>query len=208
MYRSVHRSQPVARPSPRIDSRTRILDAALDLFHQQGVAATGLDQILAVSGTGKGQFYHWFGSKDDLVLEVMRHHRARVASGTVPVPRDLQTWKDLEGWFAFFVAALEGGGCTRSCPIGTMAVEFGDDQAALRDEAGEIFRGAREPLVQLFRTLQKAGKLRRGVDAQALADFCYTVMQGGLLVGKIERSSTPFRNAVRQVLAHLETLRS
>lgn len=190
------------------DSRTRILDAALDLFHGQGVAATGLDQILAASGTGKSQFYHWFASKEDLVLEVMRHHRALVASGTVPVKRDLRTWQDLADWFAFFVGVLESGGCARSCPIGTMAVEYTEEQERLREEAADIFRASREPLVAFFRAQLKAGKLRRGVEPQALADFCYTVMQGGLLVGKIERDATAFRNAVRQVLTHIESLRT
>ncbi len=195
------------RSSPGPDSRTRILDAALDLFHAKGVAATGLDEILAASGTGKSQFYHWFASKDELVLEAMRLHRQRVATGVIPLKRDLQTWQDLEEWFAFFVGALEASGCSRSCPIGTMAVEFTEPQTALRDEACDLFRAAREPLVRLFRRLQQAGKLRRGANPQALADYCYTVMQGGLLVGKIERSAAPFRHAVQQVLAHLKSLR-
>jgi hypothetical protein len=43
------------------------LAAAADLFHKQGVVATSPDQIIDGSGTGKGQFYHYFKNKDDLV---------------------------------------------------------------------------------------------------------------------------------------------
>ncbi|MBL8751430.1 MAG: TetR/AcrR family transcriptional regulator [Planctomycetes bacterium] len=194
--------------APRADTRTRILDAALDLFHAQGVAATGLDQILTASGAGKGQLYHFFADKDELVLEAMRHHRSQLASGAIPLKRDLRTWKDLEEWFAFFLGAQRSMQCARSCPIGTIAGELTAKEGPLRDEARAIFDEAREPLRHLFAALRDAGKLRASVDPRELADFCYVVMQGGMLVGKVERSPLPFENAVRQALQHVRSLRA
>jgi len=47
-----------------------VLDAARDLFHRRGVTATGLGEVIAASGTGKGQIYHYFADKPDLVLAV------------------------------------------------------------------------------------------------------------------------------------------
>ena len=52
-------------------SRQRIVDVACDLFYRQGVAATGLAEIIARSDTGKGQLYHYFDNKDALVLAVI-----------------------------------------------------------------------------------------------------------------------------------------
>lgn len=188
------------------DARTRILDAAFELFHAQGVAATGLDRILRESGTGKGQFYHYFKSKDDLVLQVMRHFRARLDSGEIPLKRELSGWKDLEAWFGFFLQAQEDGGCERSCPIGTIAGDLTEAHGPLRDEACAIFAGGKAPLVRLFGALRAQGRLKRSVDPDALADFCFAIMQGGLLVGKIERRPEPFRNAVRHALAYVKSL--
>ncbi len=39
-------------------TRQRIIDAAADLFHQQGVQATSPRQIMESSQTGKSQLYH------------------------------------------------------------------------------------------------------------------------------------------------------
>ncbi len=189
------------------DARTRILETAFDLFHAQGVSATGIDQILADSGTGKGQFYHYFESKDDLVLHVMRHFRAKLASGEIPLKQELRTWKDLEDWFGFFLTAQADMKCERSCPIGTIAGELRDGAGPLREEACAIFAGAKQPLARLFTVMRVQGKLKRSVDPEALADFCYAIMQGGLLVGKIERRTEPFQNAVRHALAHVRSLR-
>ncbi len=53
-------------------TRPRIIRAAADLFHKQGVGATSPDEILEASRAGKGQFYHYFGSKEGLVHEVLK----------------------------------------------------------------------------------------------------------------------------------------
>ncbi|MEZ6194744.1 MAG: TetR/AcrR family transcriptional regulator [Planctomycetota bacterium] len=190
------------------EARQRILGAALDLFHAQGVAATGLDQILKASGTGKGQFYHYFSSKDDLVLEVMREFRRRIVEGETALKTELRTWKDLEDWFGFFLDAQTRGQCLRSCPIGTIGAELGEEQAALREEARAIFGAAKGVLGDFFGRMKREGKLSRGVDPVALADFCYTIMQGGLLVAKIERRIEPFENAVKHALRHVKSLRA
>jgi len=61
-----------ARSTKGADTRLRILKTAADLFHQQGVRATSPDQIIEKSGTGKGQFYHYFKNKEGLVHEVLQ----------------------------------------------------------------------------------------------------------------------------------------
>ncbi len=50
-------------------TRLKIIQSAFDLFHNQGVNATSIDEILESSGTGKSQFYYYFESKDALVHE-------------------------------------------------------------------------------------------------------------------------------------------
>lgn len=190
------------------DARTRILETALDLFHAQGVSATGLGQILEASETGKSQFYHYFASKEELVLEVMRHFRGKLASGEIPLKHELSTWKDLEEWFEFFLDHQRATRCARSCPIGTIASEITEEKSPLRAEATSIFRAAREPLIGLFASLRAKGELKRSADPEALADFCYAIMQGGLLVSKIERRPEPFENAVRHALAHVRSLKA
>jgi len=48
------------------DTKTRMILSAFDLFHQQGVSATSVDEILEKSDTGKSQFYHYFSNKAGL----------------------------------------------------------------------------------------------------------------------------------------------
>lgn len=50
--------------------RTRILDAALDLFYQKGYSRVSVDEIVERAQTSKGGFYHNFKSKDALLYEI------------------------------------------------------------------------------------------------------------------------------------------
>jgi TetR/AcrR family transcriptional repressor of nem operon len=54
-------------PGHKQQSRERILSAAADLFGRRGIAATGLDSVMAAAGLTAGGFYGHFPSKDALV---------------------------------------------------------------------------------------------------------------------------------------------
>ena len=56
----------MAKKSTR-NTKSRIVDAAWKLFYEQGYEDTTVEEIIALSGTSKGSFYHYFGSKDDLL---------------------------------------------------------------------------------------------------------------------------------------------
>lgn len=48
-------------------TKGRIVSAAWQLFYQYGYNNTTIDDIVELSQTSKGSFYHYFGSKDDLL---------------------------------------------------------------------------------------------------------------------------------------------
>jgi AcrR family transcriptional regulator len=50
--------------------RARILDAAVDLFAEQGYDGTSVAEVITRAGVAKGGFYHHFASKEDLLYEV------------------------------------------------------------------------------------------------------------------------------------------
>lgn len=48
-------------------TKSKIVNAAWNLFYEQGYENTTVDEIIARSGTSKGSFYHYFSSKDSLL---------------------------------------------------------------------------------------------------------------------------------------------
>jgi AcrR family transcriptional regulator len=53
------------------DARERIVRTAYDLFSRHGIAAVGIDRIIAEAAVAKTTLYRHFRSKDDLVVAVL-----------------------------------------------------------------------------------------------------------------------------------------
>jgi AcrR family transcriptional regulator len=49
--------------------RTRIRDAAFELFERQGFEATTIDQIAALADVGKGTFFNYFPTKQNVLTD-------------------------------------------------------------------------------------------------------------------------------------------
>lgn len=112
-----------ARSTRGAATKLRIIRTACDLFHKQGVGATSPDEIIEASGTGKGQFYHYFKSKEGLIHEVLQHHLEAINSGTAGVGYEIESWEDLERWFLAHLELQKSFRMTRGCPFGTVGNE-------------------------------------------------------------------------------------
>lgn len=49
------------------NTKERIIDAAWKLFYKQGYEETTIEDIITLSQTSRGSFYHYFNSKDSLL---------------------------------------------------------------------------------------------------------------------------------------------
>ena len=54
-------------PKKSRNTKTKIVSAAWELFYKNGYDDTTVDDIVELSGTSKGSFYHYFESKDALL---------------------------------------------------------------------------------------------------------------------------------------------
>jgi AcrR family transcriptional regulator len=62
------------RPDHRPDE---LLEAALHIFAERGYANTKLEDIAAKVGVTKGTIYHYFATKEDLLLRAIEHYHDR-----------------------------------------------------------------------------------------------------------------------------------
>ena len=65
------RRRPAAEP---VETRTRIVEAAIELFLRGNYAAVGVEAICQAADVRKGSFYHFFPSKADLAVAALDHH--------------------------------------------------------------------------------------------------------------------------------------
>jgi TetR/AcrR family transcriptional repressor of nem operon len=188
-------------PSKGERTRQRILATAGDLIHARGLNAASLGDVLRASRVGKGQLYQHFTGRDDLVRQVLQGHRAYLARIRTPIA----SWADLRRWMDQHLASQRAFAFARGCPVGTAAYALQPDQTAVRAELQRIFDEMRQPIAAFLRQEQRAGRLAPRANPSRLADFAVACVQGGLLLGVLERRARPVKRAIDEGFAHLRS---
>jgi AcrR family transcriptional regulator len=105
-------------------TQERILDAAESLFFQEGITTTGVDRVAAAAGVAIVTLYKHFGSKDNLLCEVLsrrlrawtEHWEGAIAAAPSPQERLLAVFDAVESfrasagptqWCCFLATASE-----------------------------------------------------------------------------------------------------
>jgi TetR/AcrR family transcriptional repressor of nem operon len=186
------------------ETRLRIIRTAADLFHKQGVRATSPDEIIEASRTGKGQFYHYFKSKEGLIHEVLQAYLDAIRTGSAPLDYEVNSWKDLERWFRAQIDLQKSFQMTRGCPFGTVGNEVTENDELTRQDLSLIFEVVKNKLAAFFIKEKARGRLAKKANEEQMADFCIATIQGAMLMGKIERNSQTAETTVQEALSHLK----
>ena len=106
-------------------ARARIVTAALALFRERGINATGVAELSAVAHVSKRTLYQHFPSKDDVTVAYLRAFEldpALCAEGALARDDLTPRARLLE----LFTALAEQPRPLRGCPFATAAAEFPD----------------------------------------------------------------------------------
>ena len=99
-------------------ARTRILNAAAELFYYEGINATGVGRIASKAAVSKRTLYQHFPSKTALVEEYLRQLRQAAGAATAAPATSPR-----EQLLALFDIADGGDVRMRGCPFHNAAVE-------------------------------------------------------------------------------------
>lgn len=188
------------------NTRDRILQAGLRLFAAKGYQSTSIVDLLQQADAHSGSFYHFFPTKQDLLLAVLEAYR----DGIEPMLL-APAWEGIDDpiarVFALLAAyrrALDSSGCTYGCPIGSLALELHEPDPPVRALLSVNFYG----WAGHIRTCLNAarGRLPRGVDTEQLAVFVLTTMEGGVMQARTHRSLFAFDASVASLRDYFNRL--
>ena len=79
-------------PKKSRNTKTKIVSAAWELFYRNGYDDTTVDDIVELSGTSKGSFYHYFESKDALLNSLAYLFDDKYEELTDQIPEDMHSF--------------------------------------------------------------------------------------------------------------------
>ncbi len=149
-------------------ARERILGAAQQLFREQGINNTGMDQLCAMAQVSKRTAYQHFGSKDELIAEYLR----RRGPDTMPELFERTDLTPRERLLAVFEKPLAfTNDATPLCPFITAAVEIADPEHPARVLAREYKKSV---AARLTETAREAG----AADPELLGEQLALLLDG------------------------------
>ena len=157
-------------------TRQRIVETAARAFRKQGIAATGVAEIMAGAGLTHGGFYRHFDSKDQLVTEALsateknlvRDSLAAAGQGPQAV---LEVFQD-------YVTQAYRDNVEDGCPLAAMGSELVRADDKTRHAATSSFR----KIVQTMAPFMRSPDDEQGLDT---AVSLLTNMVGALTIARM-----------------------
>jgi len=128
-------------------TRERLIDVAQRLLWADGYTGVSVDRICREAGVNKGSFYHFFPSKEDLVLAALDAIWTMAEAGVYAQAFD-RAYHPLERFNRLMelthrnhVDMIQGGEwrAEQGCPFGNAGAESGVDDVRIRDKVRELY---------------------------------------------------------------------
>lgn len=194
---------PAAHTDRGAATRRRIVDAAVAEIDASGVDGMSLDQVLSTARASKGQLYHYFDSRTDLVRSAVAARADAVLEVQATMMERLDDWATIERWFDCLVQLQVDGDARGGCPLASLTAALAERD----DEARKLLESAfdRWELVLAggLASMVERGELATGSDPATLATAAMASVQGGLVLCQARRDPSQLRVALDAALVHL-----
>ena len=194
------------RPQEKLDTRTRIVLAAMELFWAKGYNSTSVADILSRTQLNAGSLYHVFPGKQDVLVAVLEFYRDGIQENLLDpawegVDDPIERIFVLLDRYRWMIVETDN---TYGCPIGSLALELHEADPVVRELLAINFTnwaGAIE------RCLEDAGeRLPAELDRRALSEFVLTTMEGGVMQARTYRDVAYFDRGVATLRDHFNML--
>ncbi|WP_434444769.1 TetR/AcrR family transcriptional regulator [Lentzea sp. E54] len=182
-------------------TRQRIIEGAAAYLRGDDPAGVTLDDIRAITGTSKGQIFHYFpDGKEELFLAVARHEAERVLDDQQPHLGALTSWAAWERWRDSVVARYRAQG--RHCPLGALMGQLGSTPGA-HEVVSALLGQWQFHLRQGVSEMQRSGLVRGNLDPERVSAAFIAGVQGGVLVLMSTGSVVHLEAAMDTLIDHL-----
>jgi TetR/AcrR family transcriptional regulator, transcriptional repressor for nem operon len=192
----------------RHESKTKLLDAALNVIRAKGYTATRIEDICDAAGLTKGSFFHHFKSKEDLALAAAAHW-SDVTGGVflaAPYHAPADPLDRLLAYVDFRKALIRGELPDFTCFAGTTVQEVYYTHPAIRDACANSIGGHAATLnADIAEAMEKYG-IAGDWSAAGLALHTQAVIQGAFVLAKAKQDPNLALASLDHLRRYLELL--
>lgn len=192
----------------RHESKTRILNAALQVIRSKGYSATRIEDVCEAAGLTKGSFFHHFDNKEELAIAAADYWSEITADLFASAP--YHGVKDPVDRILAYVdlrkALLQGELPEFTCLVGTMTQEVYDTHPAIREACERSISAHAATLIPDIQAAIEQNGIEGDWTAESLALFTQAAIQGAFILAKAKHGVAPAAEAVDHLHRYLELL--
>jgi TetR/AcrR family transcriptional regulator, transcriptional repressor for nem operon len=177
----------MGRPS---DARQRLIEAARNVIFAHSYEGVSVDELCAAAGVNKSSFYHFFSSKQSLVLAAIES-QWQWFEQTILAPTFLDHIPPQERILRFFDQVLERqqvqkqtSGRMRGCPAGNLTLEMSTQDELIRARVERFFQEWLSYFEQMLCEAKEQGIVPTTLDTATTAQALLAYFEGVMLLAK------------------------
>lgn len=184
------------------------MDVAQAMFVKNGYHGVAVDKIIAQTGVSKGTFFYHFKSKEDLAQRLLERYFERIAAaanaiGTAAAQQSDDPRQILDICLTEFENLFNGrhvqGGADESldgCLMAAFSYQLFNDIPSLRAISAQAINRFSTAYAPLFDEVLATANSPVGISGETLSKHYFALMQGTLLVSRIDPAWTDFKQQV------------
>ena len=175
------------------DTKQAIIRAGLELITEFGFQSAGIEPLLKKINVPKGSFYHYFSSKDDFGLAVLKAYGSYF-SHKLSKHLENTTISPIERMDAFVADAergLQKYEYKRGCLVGNLMQEVPQLSETLNIQLVRILEQWQSQVKACLDEGKLAGQVAQDCDTAYLAKVFWSSWEGAVMQVKVHKSTQP-----------------
>ncbi len=180
-------------------TKERVLSEATHLFHEKGVGATSINDLVAATGLKKGSLYFHFDGKDALALAVLEKAGEEFMGFLDSSLSGATPGASLHRFFRSVLKKHKSSGFVGGCIFGNTALEMGDQDPRFAKVIGEVFAAWAGKLERVIKEAQAAGEVRKDLPARILARHVVSTLEGCIMMARVGKDEQSFKECLKSI---------
>lgn len=172
-------------------TRAGIIECAGRLFYEHGYESTSFSDIVAASGLFRGNIYHYFKTKDEILRAVIESHLDMYRGMMTKWDAENDNAKDRLVAFVDMITGRKAELVEFGCPIGSLNTELAKDRRDLQQSSCALFDLFRDWLAGCFKQMGK------GAESESLALHLLGRAQGVAVISHVYRDTKLLRHETK-----------
>jgi AcrR family transcriptional regulator len=184
-------------------SQQNLLKSAYHSFRIHGYHGSSLSEILSAAQIGKSQMYHYYNSKEDLLLATLDFYSSKVYQETYRFMSKIESLEEFEALIDGSTRLCKSQKMIAGCFLGSIAGELAAHNEKVRLHLVSLYQNWKELFVEGLDNLKNKSLLSKDTDTDELAEYFLVSVQGAFVLAKATKDTSVIERSIQKSINYI-----